>query len=374
MKIALVHDHLTNRAGGERVLLAFHRAFPEAPIYTLAYNPDTTFPEFRECDIIPSWFQKISNREEEVKKLFFPLGIMSMRLRYIKGYDIILTTGTHCSKYVKVPKSTKVFSYCFTPFRLAWDPLSYSEVANSNIIKGILYKLIIKVLRKIDFSFSQRTDYFLAMTEETKLRLKNAYLPTNEIAVFNPPLNDHEKYYITEGPKEYYLIVSRLEFYKKVDLVVKVFNKLDRPLIIVGSGGKENELKQICTSDKIQFLKGVSDEELLGLYSNCKAFIYPQHEDYGLTALEANASGRPVIALKKGGVLDTQIDIEQDRKRGTAVFFEEQSVESLEQAILTFEDKEGLFSPIEIQRNAYRFKTEDFINNVKDYIYEKINL
>jgi hypothetical protein len=124
MKVALIHDHLTCKAGGEQVALTFHKAFPKAPIYTLAYNPEATFPEFKNCDIRTSWFQHITNNEETLKKLFFPLGILAMRSIYIEGYDVVLISGTHCGKYVRFGPGTIVVSYTFTPFRLAWNPRS----------------------------------------------------------------------------------------------------------------------------------------------------------------------------------------------------------------------------------------------------------
>jgi glycosyltransferase involved in cell wall biosynthesis len=374
MKIAIIHDHLTCRAGGEQVALTFHKAFPEAPIYTLAYNSEATFPEFKQCDIRTSWFQRITKQENTLKKLFFPLGIMAMRTLYLDKYDVVLISGTHCAKYVRFSPKTIVFTYCYTPFRLAWNPSSYSEYANSSGLKRLLLDLVVKTLRYFDKKYAQRTNYFIAMTQETKERIKESYQPNKEIAIVNPPVNNLSKYYISNKPKKYYFLVSRLEFYKKVDLAIRAFNQLDTQLIIVGKGSKEGELKEMADASKIIFKKNISTEELAELYANCKAFIFPQYEDYGLTALEANAAGRPVIAYNKGGVLDTQNIKAENIAHRTAILFDEQTEESLIKAVNYFEKIEADFDTQNIRKHAERFSEESFINQIKGYIKEKANL
>jgi glycosyltransferase involved in cell wall biosynthesis len=373
MKIALVHDHLTCKAGGEQVALAFHKAFPNSPIYTLAYNADATFPEFRACDIRPSWFQRITSNEQKLKRLFFPLGLLAMRSLSLKEYDVVLISGTHCGKYVRFSPKTKVISYTFTPFRLAWDPESYAEYNNSSGIKRIILDIVVKILRKTDFFFAKRVNFFLAMTSETRQRIVSAYSPLNEVSIINPPVNNISKFsFDEEGVKDYYLVVSRLEYYKKVDLVVDLFNKLKKNLVIVGRGSLENELRALNISENTTFRKDLSTEELVGLYENCKAFIFPQHEDYGLTALEANAAGRPVIAFSEGGIRDTQISLSEDSINTgcTAVFFNEQNESSLEAAILKFESNYERFDPSFIRTHAEGFSEDVFIEKIRSFVKE----
>lgn len=371
MKIAIIHDHLTCKAGGEQVALTFHRAFPEAPIYTMAYNADATFPEFKTCDIRTSWFQRISKQESTLKKLFFPLGILAMRSLYLDEYDVVLISGTHCGKYVRVSPKTLVVSYCYTPFRLAWNPTSYSEYANARGVKKYVFEKVVNILRKIDWKYAQRTDFFVAMTQETKERILDAYSPKNEVTIINPPVNNLSNYAISAKPKAYYLLVSRLEYYKKVDLAISVFNKLDTPLIIVGKGSKELELKAMAEKTKVEFRQNLSTQELADLYSSCKAFIFPQYEDYGLTALEANAAGRPVIGFNKGGVLDTQIPYMDRNQPATAILFDEQTEESLTNAIREFEKVEEAFNPSFIRIHAESFGEEQFIKRIRDFIDNK---
>lgn len=368
MKIAIIHDHLTCRAGGEQVALTFHRAFPEAPIYTMAYNADATFPEFKTCDIRTSWLQRISKQESTVKKLFFPLGILAMRSLYLDEYDVVLISGTHCGKYVRVSPKTLVVSYCYTPFRLAWNPSSYSEYANASGVKRFVFEKVVNILRKLDWKYAQRTDFFLAMTQETKIRILEAYKPKNEITIINPPVNNLSNYAVSTKPKAYYLLVSRLEYYKKVDLAINVFNKLSTPLVVVGKGSKEIELKAMAEKSKIEFRQNLSNQELADLYSNCKAFIFPQYEDYGLTALEANAAGRPVIGFNKGGILDTQIPYTDKTRHATAILFNEQTEDSLTNAIKEFEKVEEEFDPSFIRTHAESFSEEQFIKRIRDFI------
>lgn len=371
MKIALVHDALILRGGGEQVAANFHLAFPDAPIYTLCYKEGLTYPIFKECDVRPSWFNNLVKTEEAMKKMFFPFGIIAMRGLDLTEFDVVLTTGTHCSKYIKVAKNALLLSYTFTPFRLAWNPESYAQYNNSRGIKRILFNIVTSVLKRIDFYYAQRVDNYLAMTEETRDRIVKSYNFRKEIPVFPPPI-DPSVFFVNDEPKDYYLVVSRLEFYKKVDLVIHTFNKSGKRLIIVGNGSNKEELKQMAF-DNIEFKQGISHTELASLYSNCKALIFPQHEDYGITPLEANASGRPVIGFNRGGILTTQIPYTSNPSISTALFFKEQSVDSLTSAILEFEKVEKDFNPEFIINHSKKFRATFFIDSIRRFVSEKFN-
>ena len=364
MRIALVNDELIRRGGAERVALCFHYAFPRAPIYTSAYREFDTFPEFKDCDIRSSWFNKMVRNESQLKKFFFPFGIIAMKMLDLTEYDIVIQSGTHCSKYVKTRKDAIVFTYCYTPFRLAWNPNSYTEYLNSSGLKRVGFNLIISILKKIDKKAAKRTNYFLAMTNETSIRIREAYNIDNDIKIIPPSVNVNN-FFLSEQTDDYFFILSRLEYYKKIDLVINVFNKLGKKLIIVGKGSKEKELKALAKPN-ITFFKALTDTEIANLYSKCKAFLMPQHEDYGITPLEANASGRPVIAYSKGGVIETMIPYKNDSKKATAIFFDDQTEESLINAINTFEKLD--FDPIFIRKHSENFDDSVFINKVFDYI------
>jgi glycosyltransferase involved in cell wall biosynthesis len=369
VKIAIVHDELVRKGGAEQVVLSFHKAFPFAPIYTLSYNPDKTYPEFKSCNIKTSWFGKFVKDEDNLKRFFFPFAVWAMQKIHLKGYDVVLQSTTHCAKYVKVDPGALVVTYCHTPFRLAWRADSYEEVVQSKFFKRKLYEVVISMLRKIDKKHAQRTDWFIANAREVVPRILFAYHPKHKVTVINPPVKCRN-FYISEAHEDYYLVVSRFEPYKKVDLVIDVFNQLpDKKLVIVGKGSMEDELKKKA-GQNITFLSGLSASHLAEVYSKCKAFIFPQLEDYGITPLEANASGRPVIAYGKGGVLDTMIPVTgHNSKRATAIFFDDQTIPSLKKAILNFEHHE--FDPVFIRQHAETFDEYHFVEKIQDFIYEK---
>ncbi len=325
MKLAIIHDELVRKGGAEQVVLSFHKAFPDAEIYTLSYNPETTFKEFKSCKIITSWFGKYIKDENKLKRYFFPFGILAMQQLSVKGYDVVLQSTTHCSKYVKIDPQTLVITYCHTPFRLVWRGDTYADLIEFGFLKRKLFDYIVSRLRDLDERYARRTDWFVTNAREVVPRIISAYHPRNKITVINPAVKC-DNFYVSEEPGEYFLVVSRFEPYKKVDLVIDVFNKLsDKKLVIVGKGSMQEELKKIAGAN-ITFLSGLNTHELADVYARCKALIFPQLEDYGITPLEANASGRPVIAYGKGGVLDTMIPVTRNNpQRATAVFFGQQT-------------------------------------------------
>ena len=366
MRIAIVHDSLMCRGGAEQVTLCFHEAFPEAPIYTLCYQPQLTFPEFKGCDIRTTWMQKLVKTDAAMKRMYFPLGIMAMQQLDVSDYDVVLISSTHCAKYVRVSSKAIVINYCYTPFRLAWNPTSYIQYAEAGKIKRKLFDLVLKRIRRIDYQAARRTNCFIAMTEEMAGRIREAYGSDIPIRIINPPVST-DNFRVSNRPKMYYLLVSRLEYYKRVDLVIDTFNKLKAQLVIVGKGTLSEELKGRA-KENIQFRGGVSLTELAEEYANCKALIFPQYEDYGLTPLEANASGRPVIAYQAGGVLTTQVPLSDDPARATALFFRDQTVESLMAAVEEFEKIEPRFDSAFIRNHAGRFNEANFIGQIRQVV------
>jgi len=366
MKVAIVHDELMRRGGAEQVVLAMLKAFPNADVYTLAYNSEGTYPEYKNYNIITSKFQVFAKSVKLMQSLYFPFGIWAMKNLYVKGYDVVVISNTHCAKYVNIDSNALVFIYTYTPFRLAWNPVSYTQYNNSKGLYRKIFNIVIGYLKKVDAKAAKRGDFFLGMTEETAQRIKDAY-GVDKVEIIKPDVKT-QNFYLSDKKKEYYLLVSRLEFYKKVDLAIEAFNKLGYQLIIVGNGTKAAELKAIA-KDNIEFRKGLSSEQLAELYANCKAFIFPQHEDYGITPLEANASGRPVIAYGIGGVLDTMVPYTDDASKATAVFFNDQTVDSLIDAIEKCEHLE--FDPAFIRAHAEKFDEQVFINEFKRFVEEK---
>ncbi|WP_456460268.1 glycosyltransferase [Reichenbachiella sp.] len=364
MKVAIVHDDLMRKGGAEKVAKTISDLYPNAPIYTLAYRPDLTYPEFKKKKIITSCFQLLAKNELLMKWLFFPFGMMAMKFIKIEGFDLVIMSTTYCAKYVRVSENTKIVAYCYTPFRLAWNPQSYSVYSKSKGLLKILFDIVVKTLKRIDKQSSKSVDHFIAMTQETKNRLINAYLPRHEIPIINPAV-ELSNFSFSNNVQNYYLLVSRFEPYKKVDLAIKAFNENGKRLIVVGNGSQKEKLKAISNKN-VEFRENLSNEELAKLYENCKGFVFPQHEDYGITPLEANAAGRPVIAYNKGGILDTMIPYQNDKENATAYFFDNQSVKSLNNAIEEFE--KITFAPEKARRNAERFSEERFKKELSMFI------
>ncbi|RYY38004.1 MAG: glycosyltransferase [Sphingobacteriaceae bacterium] len=300
-----------------------------------------------------------------MKRFYFPLGVIAMQQLDLRGYHVILQSTTHCAKYIKCDPGALVITYCHNPFRLAWSSESYEKVQNANFLMKRIYQKVISLLRDIDRKSAMRTDWFITNAREIVPRIKMAYHPQREIAVINPPVKC-SNFYVANEISDYYLVVSRFESYKKVDLVVDAFNDMpDKKLVIVGKGSREKEIKEKA-GPNITFLSGLNAPELADLYARCKAFIFPQLEDYGITPLEANASGRPVIAFGKGGVLDTMIPFKEDSRRSTAIFFDEQTKDALMLAIRLAELVP--FNPQFIREHAETFDESRFVEKIRAFV------
>lgn len=365
MKIAIVHDELVRKGGAEQVVLSMHKAFPDAPVYTLCYNPDRTYPEFKTLKVITSWFQKIGNTEKLVKLLYFPFDIWAMRSMRLKDYDVVLVSTTHCAKYIRVSKNTRVITYCHTPFRLAWRPQSYANVIPKFFLFRWAFMGASALFRKLDKWASARTDNFLTNSKVVKKRIMDTYHPDNNVTIINPAVNI-DKFYVSAQVKDYYLVVCRLEPYKKVDLVIEAFNQMPgKQLVVVGKGSMEKQLKEAAGSN-IRFLDSLDAATLSSTYAEARALIFPQYEDYGITPLEAAASGRPVIAYGKGGVLDTMIGYADAQTPATALFFDEQTSGCLQDAVKKFETIS--FDPLFIRKHAEKFSESVFVRKLHAFV------
>ena len=263
------------------------------------------------------------------------------------------------AKGIKVPEKTKHFCYCHTPTRYLWSDLE-SYVAKLKI-PDLTKKMVadkLKGLRQWDYDAAQRVDYFIANSEFISGKIKKYY--DRDAKVIYPPV-EVNKFYSNPQKEDYYIVVSRLMPYKKVDLIVKAFNQLKLPLKVLGTGEHAEELKRMAKNN-IEFLGEVSDEVRGKYLSKARAFLHPQEEDFGIAAVEAMASGCPVIAYGSGGALETIIDKE------TGIFFEEQNWESLAEAVLDFNKLK--FNPKVIQEYAQKFSSENFRKNIDEYIKE----
>lgn len=369
MKLAIVHDELVRRGGAEQVTLLMHKAFPDAPIYTSCYNPNNTYPEFKDCEVRTSWLNRFIKDEKNLKRFFFPFSFWAMRHLNLNDFDVIFISTTTYAKFIKTPKNATTVAFCHYPFRLAWFPDYYSQVTQSKGIIKWVFKRFISLLKKMDFKAAKKIDWFITNTPKIKDIITTCYQPINNVSVI-PASIICDNFYVAENPtKDFYLVVSRFEPYKKVDLVIEAFNQMpDKKLVIVGKGSQKEYCKRIA-GPNIEFKEGISMEEIAHLYANCKAFVFPQLEDYGLTPIEANASGRPVIAYGQGGVTYTTIPYTTDSKMATAVFFDQQTAEKIIEAVNIVDSLE--FDTNFIRKHAEKFDEKVFLKNIRDFISEK---
>jgi glycosyltransferase involved in cell wall biosynthesis len=357
MKIALVHDHLFQIGGAEKVLLELHKIFPESPVFTLIHNPESA-GLFKELNIKTSFLEKMPFGVSHFKWYLWLMPHAWEQFDF-SGFDVVISSSSAFSKGILTPPNTLSISYCHSPTRYLWsDTHQYvEELKQPKIIKKIL-PLILNRLRIWDHVAAQRVDKFIANSEFVAKRIKKYY--QRDSVIIYPPV-DTKNFQISPVIENYYVLVSRLRPYKRVDLAIKAFNQLRIPLKIIGTGEEEARLKKMAY-DNIEFLGGVSDTERNKILSRAKAFINPQEEDFGITAVEAMASGRPVIAYRSGGALESIIENE------TGKFFNEQTWESLADTIIRFERMIDQFDPCKIKKHAERFDTEVFHQNIKDFV------
>lgn len=363
MKVALVHDWLIHMRGGERVLEAMAELYPEAEIYTLFCDRKKLSTVFSGRKIHTSFLQWLPGIRLYYRWLLpvLPLVIKTLRIAPV---DIVLSTSHCVAKAVPIPAGARHICYCHTPMRYLWG---FGKVYFQNIpffLKPFLY-LFLKILRRWDSQSNNGVDAFIANSENVRQRILKHY--DRDAAVIHPPVGTHVFYPVAGAePKDYYLVISAFVPYKRVDLVIEAFNQLDRTLLIVGKGPLENEYQKIRRNTRIRFLGSVPDGELRTLLNSARALIFPTEEDFGIVPLEAQACGCPVIALEKGGALESV---------KTGLFFKDQTADSLCKAVLSFEKMtfERAETSNKIQgfsKESFKAKIEAFINNQKTGSYK----
>ncbi|MBU0728007.1 glycosyltransferase [Patescibacteria group bacterium] len=358
MKIAIVTDWLTNYGGAESVISAFHDLFPDAPIYTTMYRPKKMRELGKLKNVKTTWLNKIPTSKHQYLLSLMPTAIEMIDLN---EYDVVLSSCHSVSKGVITKPSTLHISYCHTPMRYAWESWDFETRLKKfpSILHGSIRKQI-KKIREWDYCAAQRVDKYIANSSHIGGQIKKHYKRDSD--VIYPPVHTEKFTPIKNPTEDFYLAVGRLIPYKKFDLIAETFNKLKKKVKIVGTGPHYKKIKEM-ESEYVEVLGYVSDKELADLYQNCKAFLFPQLEDAGIVPLEAMAAGRPVIALNRGGSLDTMIDGK------TGVLFKDQTVKSLSEAVEKFEKMK--FDPKFIRKHAEKFDVEIFKKNILDYIQKE---
>ena len=356
MKLGLIHDHLNQLGGAERVLKAFCELYPKAPIHTLIYDAENTQHMFDEYRIIESYLARFPFARKKFR-WYLPLMVAATESYDLSDFDVVFSDSSGLAKGVITPPKAIQICYCHTPTRYLWSDhnVIIDKLERRRII-GRLSQLYRSYLRVWDRSAADRVDHFIANSQFVAKRIKKYY--RRESTVINPPV-DTSRFKISNDIGEYYLIISRLRPYKRVDVAIKAFNKLGLPLYVIGEGEDEERLKAMA-DPHIKFLGFVSDDNIIKYLSECRALIYPQEEDFGITSVEAMASGRPVIAYGAGGALETVIPGK------TGVLFDEQSWEALADTVIHFKSDE--YEPEEIRTHARQFDVERFKERIKTFV------
>ncbi|MAF24065.1 glycosyl transferase [bacterium] len=366
MKVALVHDHLTQAGGAESVLRVLHEIWPDAPIFTLVYNKNRMGPAYASMDIRTSWLQKIPGATHNCQP-FLPFMPRATESYDLSEYDVVLSSSSALAKGVITGDRTLHICYCHTPTRYLWsDTHRYvKELRYPGIIKAFIPPVLTR-LRVWDQAAAGRVDEFIANSRAVSERIQKYYRRDSD--VIHPPVD--LKRFVTDGlssPKPlsdggYYLAGGRLVAYKRIDIIVKAFNRLGIPLKIFGSGQHENELKKLARKN-VEFLGYVPENDLPALFAGAAAFINPQVEDFGLTPIESMAAGRPVIAYRAGGACETVV---QGR---TGIFFDEQSWEALADAVVRFKSEE--YNSEVITSYAKQFDVPTFQKRIKEFVEDR---
>lgn len=352
--IALVHDWMTNDAGGEKVLLELSKIFPKAKIFTSVYSPKR-MPAFKDRDVITSFLQRIPFMQTK-RELLVPLTPFAFEQHNLDDFDLVISSSTFAGKGVLTRPNTKHVCYCHTPPRYLWEP-ALDDRASKGLLSGYRRRLSSR-LRIWDRLAADRVDYFIANSEYIQKRIKKYYQRDSE--VIYPPVDVDKFKVANEGDvKDYYLFVSRLVKYKKCDLVIETFNRLGLPLVVIGNGPEKARLQAMAKSN-IKLLGRLSNDELIKYYSEAKAFVFAAEEDFGIVPVEAMASGRPVIAYNGGGARESVVP------GLSGVLFDQQSVESLSTAVRTFDDKK--FEPEKIRKHAEKFSNQNFQKQIIEFI------
>ena len=353
MRTAIVHYWLLNRRGGEKVLEALCRLLPDADIFTLFYDPDRVSPTIRDHRVRASFLQPLRKHYRSLLPLM-PMALESFDLR---EYDLVISSESGPAKGVVTSSGTRHVCYCHTPMRYLWDlyPAYRNEWTRARWKRALMTPLT-NYLRLWDYASAARVDEFIANSENVRRRIWKTY--RRESHVIRPPVAVDTFYW--KPPEDYYLIVSELVPYKRVDAAVRAFGLNGRKLRIVGGGPEYKALKRAAKSN-IEFCGRVDDEDLRELYARCRAFLMPGEEDFGITAVEALASGKPVIAWGRGGAVESVPGF-------GGRFYDDP--EGLSDAIEGWDKCESEFDPSAVQAYAAQFSEAAFARQMRPVLFE----
>jgi glycosyltransferase involved in cell wall biosynthesis len=363
MRIALVHDWLTGMRGGEKCLEVLCELFPSADLYTLLHIPRSVSPTIEQLRISTSFIQHLPFSRGQYRKYLplFPLAVERFRL---EQYDLIISTS-HCVAKGAIPRRGALhICYCHTPMRYVWEMYdAYFGKGRAGLFTRSLMTPVSRYLRAWDVKSSDRVHYFVANSQNVRERIQRHY--NRDAEVIYPPV-DVSDFRISSCDGGYFLIVSAFAPYKRIDLAIEAFNKTGERLVIVGDGQENNRLRGLAKSN-VEFVGSATGNQLARYYENSTALIFPGEEDFGIVPLEAMACGKPVIAFRKGGAVESVVENGENR---TGLFFGDQTVESLLDAIESFRGTS--FDPQRIREHALKFDRPVFKSKIEAFLENKI--
>ena len=363
-KVALVHDTLNTFGGAERVLHALVSMFPTAPIYTLFYTKDIVDIYFPDAEIRTSFLQKFPKFLKHRFKWIAPFAISAIENFNFSNYDIVISSSSFFAKGIITGHETIHISYCHTPTRYLWENVGRSK----NIFQKFIDVIGTHILRIWEFTAASRVDYFIANSKHTKKRIKKYY--KKDAFVVYPPVDTdfienggrsdtlRKKSIINNLPQNFFLIVTQLQEYKKVKLAVQAFSKLKYPLVIIGDGPLKKELQKLA--DKNVFILGRQPDDIVRYcYENCYAYIHPGEDDFGISPVEAMQFGKPVLAYKAGGALETIVD------KLSGEFFDSHHPAVLADGVRKINSNYSNYNTAVIKNLGNRFKKERFQDELR---------
>ncbi len=358
MRLALVHDWLNQIGGAEDVLEHLVRYYPDAPIYTSIYAPDLMPEQYRAWDIHPSWLNRLPGIHWAHQR-YLPFYPLAWRMTDLSDYDVILSNKSGFCHSVRAGPRTLHICYCLAPTRYIWNLDDYLARENFGKSVRLAARIVARLYRRWDFAAAQRVHHLIAISTEIQERIRRYY--RRESVVIYPPVEVADRFTIAQRPDDYFLVVSRLVPYKRIDLAVEACTRLGLPLLVAGKGRDRARLESLA-GPTVHFLGFVPDEALPDLLARCRALIFPGLEDFGIVPVQAQAAGRPVIAFHGGGALDTVIP------GRTGEFFTEQSVEALAAVLQRFDP--DAYDPHAIRAHAMRFDSAVFQQAIMGYVQQ----
>jgi len=360
--IALIHDWLNQLGGAEDVLEALGTLYPSAPLYTSLYDRKRMPDHWRDWDIRTSFIDRLPLAHRK-QQLYFPLYPLAMEQFDLRGYDVVLSNKSgFCHGVITGPETMHV-CYCLTPTRYVWRYQQYAERENLSRATRLALAPFLTNLRLWDRLAADRVDHFIAISDEVRRRIAKIY--RRDATIIYPPV-DVNRFEPSNRVDDYYLFVGRLVPYRRLDLLIEAFNIMGRPLVIAGSGRDRERLESLA-GPTVKFLGYVPDAELPDLLARCRAFVWPGEEDFGISPLQANAAGRPVIAFAAGGARETIVVGPEDTVTGA--LFAEQSVAAMIEAVESFDPL--AVSPAVARRHAERYDIAVFKRRIDDFVTQK---